>query len=99
MPALKQPRRIRQLYQQILQHPDYKMKLSGGTRFAFESGCVSGYSWCEKENNKWSREIWNYLYLGEDPKGQFKEEKLTPKESQDHRNPLVCSLVPDQSQN
>lgn len=58
----KGPRTIKQVYKEILGHPEYKMKLSDSTRFAFEVGCVAGGSQCYKENNKWCREIWDYLY-------------------------------------
>ena len=60
----KEPRRIDKLHEQILTHSDYKTKLSEGTRFAFDNGCVCHGSQCDKENNQWSRQIWRYLYLG-----------------------------------
>jgi hypothetical protein len=58
----KMPRRIKELHKQIMAHPEYKTKLTSTTRFAFEGGCVGGGSWCDAENNKWSREIWKHLY-------------------------------------
>lgn len=67
----KMPVRISALYKQIMEHPEYKTKLDGTTRWAFEAGCVGGGSWCTKQNNAWSREIWKHLYWDEDPKRQF----------------------------
>ncbi len=52
-----------ELYEQILKHPEYRTKLDHATRWAFERGCVGGGSWCTRQNNKWSREIWDYLFL------------------------------------
>lgn len=72
------PRLMKKVHQQILEHPDYKNKLDQTTRWAFETGCVSGLSHCDKENNKWSREIWKYLYLNEDPQNQFKNKSSIP---------------------
>lgn len=60
---MKQPMRIKTVHEQILKHPDYKTKLDEATRWAFENGCVKGHSHCQKENNKWSRDIWNHLHL------------------------------------
>ena len=62
--APKMPRKIANVHKQILAHPKYP-ELSAGTKFAFEMGCVEGFSWRARENNKWSREIWRHLYLGE----------------------------------
>lgn len=58
---LKQPRLVKKLYAQILEHEDYPL-LSKGTRWAFECGIVAGNSWCERENRKWARKIWEHLY-------------------------------------
>jgi len=58
----KMPHRIKDVHAQILNHPEYKTRTTEGTRFAFEMGCVGGYSWRNQENNKWSREIWKDLY-------------------------------------
>lgn len=61
--APKMPHRIRAVHEQVMAHPDYTIRLDANTRFAFEGGCVSGYSHCTRENNRWSRELWRLLYL------------------------------------
>lgn len=58
----KEPRNMDVLHRAILDHPEYKTKLTESTRWCFENGCVAGFSSCTKENNKWSREIWRFLY-------------------------------------
>lgn len=57
----RMPHRLKTLYAQILEHPAYPT-LSDGTRFAFQHACMGGLSNCSTENNKWSRQIWMYLY-------------------------------------
>ncbi len=59
----KMPWRMKDVYAQIMSHPEYKTKLSEGTRFAFVHGVVGGGSWRTAENNAWSRQIWVHLYL------------------------------------
>ena len=61
----KQPQRMNKLYDEIMKHPNY-MNATEGMKFAFERGCVCEGSLCVKENNKWARDIWNYLYLGKE---------------------------------
>jgi hypothetical protein len=73
--APKQPRKIKDLHKEIMKHKDYK-RIPATTRWCFETGCVNGHSWCDKENNKWSREIWKMLFLGEDFDGKKAEEYL-----------------------
>jgi hypothetical protein len=58
------PKRIKTLHEQILKHPNYP-DLSESMRWAFEMGCVGGFSWRQKENNAWSRTIWRHLYWGD----------------------------------
>lgn len=70
------PRAIKELHRQIYEHPDYHDTLTEGTRFAFEMACMGGFSSCNKENNKWCRDLWKFLYLGEDATGQFATPKL-----------------------
>jgi len=55
---------MRDVYQQILVHPEYALRLSKTTRWVFEAACVRGHSWCTRENNAWSRQIWRFLYAG-----------------------------------
>ena len=57
------PQRIHELHRQIMAHPDYNTRVSETTRWTFEHACVGGGSWCVRDNNKWSREIWKRLYL------------------------------------
>jgi hypothetical protein len=56
------PRLIKDVHAQILRHPEYRTKLSEATVWAFEAGCVCRGSWCDKQNNAWSRKIWRHLY-------------------------------------
>lgn len=55
------PRDIRLVKKQIVCHPKYK-DLDKNMRWAFETGVLCGLSWCDKENNRWSRDIWAHLY-------------------------------------
>ena len=71
----KMPHRIDKLYESILKHPEYQTRLDEGMRFAFEQGCVSGGSWCPKQNNAWSRKIWKFLYLNEPMKDDARKEE------------------------
>ena len=66
---VKMPQRMKLVHEQILTHPEYKTKLNDSTRYAFETGCIGGYSWKVKENNKWSRQIWKYLHWNETSPG------------------------------
>lgn len=59
----KCPRLIKIVHSEIMEHPDYTTKLDGSVRWAFEMGCVGMGSFCDKENNKWSRIIWAHLFL------------------------------------
>jgi hypothetical protein len=61
-PRLVGPFRIKRVYEEILNHPDYKSKLTESTRWAFEAGCVGGGSFCSQANNTWSRLIWSHLF-------------------------------------
>lgn len=60
----RMPRDIKEVHKQIVAHPNYKTEFSESTRWCFQAGCVGGYSWCDRENNKWSRQLWRELYLG-----------------------------------
>ncbi len=62
---LKEPRNMKTVYSEILEHPDYKNKLDDNTRWSFEFGCVGGYSHCTRTNNKWARRIWRHLHWNE----------------------------------
>ena len=59
----KCPRLIKIVHREIMEHPDYTTKLDASVRWAFEMGCVGMGSFCDKENNKWSRKIWAHLFL------------------------------------
>ena len=59
----KCPRLIKIVHGEIMEHPDYTTKLDASVRWAFEMGCVGMGSFCDKENNKWSRKIWTHLFL------------------------------------
>lgn len=58
------PRAIKEVHKQVLSHPKYMTELPSSTRWCFQAGCVDRYSWCDRENNKWSRQLWRELYLG-----------------------------------
>lgn len=60
----RMPRIIKTLHRQIMAHPEYKTLLDDNTRWCYETGCVRGASWCDAQNNKWSRQIWQFLYAG-----------------------------------
>ena len=65
---IRMPRLMKTVHEQILGHPDYMTKLSRNLRWCYEAGCVQRGSWCDKENNAWSRKIWRFLYEnGPDP--------------------------------
>jgi hypothetical protein len=55
------PRNIEVVKKQIVCHPKYN-DLSPETRWAFETGVLCGLSWADKENNRWSRQLWAHLY-------------------------------------
>lgn len=55
------PRDINLVKRQIVCHPKYK-DLDKNLWWAFETGVLCGFSWRDKENNKWSRDIWAHLY-------------------------------------
>ena len=49
-----------EVYKQIRAHPDYATK---GKEYEFGIMVAeTGMSWCTKQNNKWIRQIWTYLY-------------------------------------
>lgn len=54
------PRRIKYVEEQVLKHPRYA-QLSSGTKVGVMAA-VGGFSWCTKANNKWMRQLWEFLY-------------------------------------
>lgn len=63
-PLPKEPRAMKTLYKQIMEHPDYKTKLSDDVRSTFHSYCIEGFGFRVKEYKAWARTIWKYLYIG-----------------------------------
>jgi hypothetical protein len=59
----KEPRLIKQVYQQIFKHPLWP-SLPEGTRFAIHDAGYLGLSRCTRQNNAWARKWWRHLYLG-----------------------------------
>jgi menaquinone-dependent protoporphyrinogen IX oxidase len=60
----KMPRLMKDVYSQIERHPNYPT-LSPGTLFAYNVAAKGGFSHCTTQNNKWTRTIWKFLYLGQ----------------------------------
>ena len=55
------PKEMKNVYVQIKQHPEYSTK---GKEYEFGIHVAeSGMSWCTKQNNKWIRQIWKWMYL------------------------------------
>lgn len=57
------PQRMNKVYVEISEHPFYKYSKNDSLRFAL-GAASAGYSHCTKENNRWAREIWTYMYAG-----------------------------------
>jgi hypothetical protein len=54
------PRRTKYVEEQVLNHPHYA-ELDSGTKVGVMAA-VGGFSWCTKANNKWMRQLWEFLY-------------------------------------
>jgi hypothetical protein len=58
----KLPRLMKDVYAQILGHPDYKTKCSESTRWCFENAVIAGKYSSKRENKKWAKDIWKHLH-------------------------------------
>jgi len=58
----KMPKLMKTVYEQIFKHPKYKDLTS--EHFAVQVA-YSGLSYCTAANNKYVRQVWKHLYLGE----------------------------------
>lgn len=58
---------------EIKNHPNY-VNLEFGIKFGFQAA-VGGFSYCTKQNNKWCKALWQFLYNGiNNPEYNFKFE-------------------------
>jgi hypothetical protein len=74
------PKTMKQIYEQIDAHPNYKL-LDSSTRFAYEVACKQGYS--QRNNNKFVRDIWAKLHLNKPIQSNvvFDRKKLSVKKA------------------
>ena len=54
---------MKDVYGQVEKHAEFN-GLSEGTKMGFNVA-RSGISWTTAANNKWVRQVWKHLYLGE----------------------------------
>lgn len=67
-PTCKEPHRLKKLYEQILQHPDFESKLPSIHRLTMQRGARSyttGMAWSDPESNHFARLVWRHLYLNQ----------------------------------
>uniref|UniRef100_A0A6C0IWQ4 Uncharacterized protein n=1 Tax=viral metagenome TaxID=1070528 RepID=A0A6C0IWQ4_9ZZZZ len=60
------PRLMKRVYDQIFEHPQFNSHVPEGMKFAIRFA-RGGWSYCLRQNNKWIRSIWKYLYWPEAP--------------------------------
>lgn len=55
----KMPRLMKEVYKQIMEHPFYAQT---DESFKFSLTFGANYSVRTRQNNKWARQIWSYMY-------------------------------------
>lgn len=49
---------------QVYKHPEFRTKILRVDQWSFEAAMVNGkHHGYSKENNKWARDMWNFLFL------------------------------------
>ena len=73
------PHRMKDVYADVFRHPFMQDKQMESCKYALGMA-AGGYSWCTRQNNKWARAFWKWMYAGGPrPSGCLELPELCPR--------------------